>query len=187
MQESIQSSWQNFYVILGSASATLIGLMFIVITLLASRRAHQASEEAIGAFGTPTVVHMCAAFLVSLILSVPWPALWQAALLIDIGGLAGLIYILIVIRRARRQRSYRPVLEDWIWHVILPFLAYASFLGAGLALLSRAWPALLVIGAAAVLMLLVGIHNAWDTITYLTFQDTHLENSQQKEEDQQEV
>ncbi|MBX5451942.1 hypothetical protein [Thermogemmatispora sp.] len=185
MQESLQSAWQNFYVIIGSASATLIGLMFVVMTLLASRRMRQKSEEAIGAFGTPTVVHLCAGLLVALILTAPWPALWQAALLLNCGGLAGVIYMLIVIRRAQRQRHYQPVLEDWVWHVIFPTLAYISFLGAGLALPNYARPALFVIGAAAVLMLLIGIHNAWDTITYLIFNEDILDKERRNEKDRE--
>src|SRR5579872_5842806 len=64
------SAWQNFYVIVGSASATLTGLMFVIVTLIASRGRHR-SGEAIGAFGTPTVVHLCAALLIAAILMRP--------------------------------------------------------------------------------------------------------------------
>nr|BBH92038.1 hypothetical protein KTA_02370 [Thermogemmatispora argillosa] len=180
MQESLQGGWQNFYVIIGSASAALIGLMFVVMTLLAARGMRQTGEEAIGAFGTPTVVHLCTGLLVALILTAPWPALWQVALLLACGGLAGVLYMLIVIQRARRQRHYQPVLEDWVWYVIFPLLAYASLVGAGMALLSYARPALFVIGAAATLMLLIGIHNAWDTITYLTFNQDSLDKEKNK-------
>ncbi len=88
--------------------------------------------------------------------------------------------MVVVARRARRQRSYQPVLEDWIWHVILPFLSYASFLAAGLALLRSAWAVLFVIGSAAVLLLFIGIHNAWDTITYLSVISSRAERETNK-------
>jgi len=117
------SAWQNFYVIVGSASAGIIGLMFVVITLIASRGRHR-SGESIGAFGTPTVVHLGAALLIAAILSAPWPTLWDADLLLGICGLAGVIYIIVIFRRARRQNEYEPVLEDWLWHVLqVRFLA----------------------------------------------------------------
>jgi len=173
------SAWQNFYVIIGSASAALIGLMFVVITLIASRGRHR-SGDSIGAFGTPTVVHLCSALLIAAIISAPWPALWDADLLLGICGLAGVIYIVVIFRRARRQNEYEPVLEDWLWHMIFPFIAYAGLFVAALAIPSNATLALFVIGAATVLFLFIGIHNAWDTITYMTFTSPPSENESQE-------
>jgi hypothetical protein len=173
------SAWQNFYVIVGSASAALTGLMFVVITLIASRGEHR-SGDSIGAFGTPTVVHLCAALLIAAILSAPWPALWNADLLLGICGLAGVIYIIVIFRRARRQTEYEPVLEDWTWHMIFPFIAYAGLFVAALAMSSNATPALFIVGAATILFLFIGIHNAWDTITYMTFTGVRSENERQE-------
>src|SRR5437762_4327534 len=85
MQEaavSLLTTWQNFYVIIGSSAAALTGLMFVVITLIAGAQV----RGSIAAFGTPTVVHFCAALLVAAILSAPWPALWNAGLLLGLCG-----------------------------------------------------------------------------------------------------
>jgi len=112
MQEAVLpplATWQNFYVITGSAAATLTGLMFVVITL---RVRDRRSSGALGAFGTPTVVHFCVALLVAALLSAPWQALWHAGLLLGLSGLGGVTYVVIVLRRARRQTDYQPVLED---------------------------------------------------------------------------
>lgn len=170
-------AWQNFYVIIGSASAALTGLMFVVVTLIASRG--RRSSEGIGAFGTPTVVHLCAALLIAAILSAPWPALWMADLLLGICGVAGVFYMIVVFRRARRQSDYQPVLEDWLFHTIFPFLCYAALVVAAPLMLSYASPALFAIGTATVLFLFIGIHNAWDTITYMTFTGPPSENERQ--------
>ena len=182
MQEAmvpLQSAWQNFYVVIGSASAALIGLMFVVVTLIASR-GRQRSGEALGAFGTPTIVHLCAALIITAILCAPWPALWNAGLLLGICGLAGAIYILVIIRRARRQNDYQPVLEDWLWHMIFPAISYAALIVAALVVPGNATPALFIVGAAAVFFLLIGIHNAWDTITYMTFPGPQPESENQE-------
>ncbi len=182
MQEatrSLLSSWQNFYVIVGSASAALTGLMFVVITLIASRGKHR-SGEGVGAFGTPTVVHLCVALLIAAILSAPWPALWDADLLLGICGLAGVVYSIVIVRRARRQHDYQPVLEDWLWHTIFPFIAYAALFVAALLMSGNAAIALFVIGAATMLFLFIGIHNAWDTVTYTVFTDFQSENESQE-------
>jgi hypothetical protein len=73
----------------------------------------------------------------------------------------------LIIRRALNAPNYKPVLEDWICHVALPLLAYGALLVAALTLPRRPASSLFVVGAAALLLLLVGIHNAWDTVTYL--------------------
>ena len=182
MQEAavpLLSAWQNFYVIVGSASATLIGLMFVVMTLIASRM-RQASGEAAGAFATPNIVHFCAALLIAAMLSAPWPALWNVGLLLGICGLAGVVYTIVIIRRARRQKDYQPVLEDWLWHTIFPFIAYVALVVASLVILSHAALALFVVGVAAMLFLFIGIHNAWDSVTYTILTGSQSENESQE-------
>ena len=107
MQEaavSLLTTWQNFYVIIGSAAAALTGLMFVVITLIAGTR-QQRSSESVGAFGTPTVVHFGAALLVAAILSAPWQALWNAGVLLGLSGLGGVTYGIIVVRRSIPSRA----------------------------------------------------------------------------------
>jgi hypothetical protein len=67
------------------------------------------------------------------------------------------------------QTIYQPVFEDWFFHVLLPFAAYAMLAGSACMVHSYTRPALLVVGAATLLLLFVGIHNAWDTVTYHVF------------------
>src|SRR5207247_3799041 len=129
-------------------AAALTGLMFVVVTLIAGAREPRASE-AFAAFSTPTVVHFCAALLVAALLvaallSAPWQVLWNAALLLGLAGLGGVIYVVIVVRRARRQTSYQPVLEDWLWHTVFPLVSYTALVVAGMVLLGNPAPALIV-------------------------------------------
>src|SRR5690242_9251605 len=122
MQEAVLpqfASWETFYVIIGTAAATLTGLMFVVATLVATvRKSVSSPAEAFAAFNTPSVVHFGAALLIAALLSAPWQAIWYVSLLLALVGLAGMSYVVIIIRRARRQHDYQPVLEDWLWHTI---------------------------------------------------------------------
>jgi len=69
----------------------------------------------------------------------------------------------------RKQSAYRPVFEDWLFHVLLPFASYAVLaISASIAAYSVR-PALFLVGAAALVLLLIGIHNAWDAVTYQVF------------------
>jgi len=160
------TAWETFYVIIGSAGASLTGLMFVVVTLIAGRRAQDPGVWA--AFKTPTVVHFGTTLLVAAILSAPWQALWQLGLPLGLCGLGGAGYVAVVMRRTRRQTSYTPVLEDWLFNVVLPIASYTALFVAAIVLQGDPTPALFVIGATMVLLLFIGIHNAWDVATYVT-------------------
>ncbi len=160
-------AWQNFYIVVGSSAGTLTGLTFVVITLVARRQAPGPSQ-AVAAYTTPTIVHLGAALLVSAALSAPWPALAPIDIVLGLCGLGGIVYVGIIVRRIRRMDSYTPVVEDWLWRGILPLVAYVALVVAALLLLGAAPLALFGVGGALVLLLSIGIHNAWDEVTYIT-------------------
>src|SRR5207249_2795369 len=108
----------------------------------------------------------------SAILSAPWERLWHVAFAVALTGLGGLVYAGIVVRRARRQTDYQPVFEDWLWHAVLPAMTYAMLLVAGGVLARYVTPALFTIGAGSLILMFIGIHNAWDTVTYVAFTPT---------------
>jgi amino acid transporter len=159
-------AWENFYIIVGSSAGALTGLQFVVMALAAETEMNTDTGE-VDAFGTPTIVHFCAVLLVSAILSMPWSEISQAAIAAGICGAFGVGYTLIVLRRARRTRNYKPEMEDWIWHCILPFIAYFVLLASAVWMPFNHVPALFGIAFFALLVLFVGIHNAWDSVTYM--------------------
>lgn len=172
------SEWGTFYEVLGSASAALTGLQFITIALLADMPIREEGEaEAGDAFATPTIVHFTSALSLAALGAMPWHSLVGLASLWAAIGLAGLIYTLVVIRRMRSQRTYRPVLEDWLFHAILPLLAYSTLPAA--ASFTRTHPTVLLASAAsaALLLLAVGVHNAWDNVTFLALRKRKQNNS----------
>ena len=162
----ILSKWENFYVIVGSSAGALTGLQFVVMAIVADQPGRGGHQE-IAAFGTPNVVHFMAVLFIGSIMSAPWEELSHAAIMFGLFGLTGVVYTSIVTKRASSSRRYKPVLEDWIFHVVLPFIAYLMLLGASLALTRYDTQALFTIGTASLLLLVVGVHNAWDTVTYL--------------------
>ena len=161
--------WGNFYVIVGSSAGALIGLQFVVMTLIANLPISQSDAHAGKTFTTPTVVHFGAVLLLSAVGSAPWDGIAAVAVLWGLLGLAGVVYVVLVGRRMRKQTVYRAVFEDWLFHVMLPFAAYATLGASGCAAYSHPRPALLLVGASALLLLFVGIHNAWDIVTYHVF------------------
>lgn len=174
------AAWESFYVIVGTSAAALTGLTFIVIVLLAEAGPRGADSHGIATFITPTIVHFCFALLVSGILSAPWHEIAGASVALGVGSIAGLGYTCIVLLRALRMRNYQFVLEDWLWNTAFPVLAYAGIAVAAFLLRTQTVLALFVVGAAALLLLFVGIHNAWDTVTYVTITRFLREREEQK-------
>ena len=166
---TLLDGWKNFYVIVGSSAGALIGLQFVVITLIAARPIAQADAQAGGAFATPTVVHFAVALLLSAIANVPWNGILAATVLWGLVGLFGVVYVAVVARRMRVQSAYQPVFEDWLFHVLLPLATYAVLTISASSAHSHARSALFLVGGAALLLLFIGIHNAWDAVTYHVF------------------
>ena len=164
------SEWESFYVIVGSSAAALTGLMFVVIALLADSPLPGSTPRSIAAFSTPTIVHFCAALLISVLLSAPWHAIANANVALGITGAAGIVYTFVVLNRARRGTGYEPVLEDWIWHVVLPLAAYLTVAGASVLFFGDVHLALFAVAGAVVLLVFIGIHNSWDTVTFIVEQ-----------------
>src|SRR5215471_4448848 len=160
------AEWDTFYVIVGSAAAALIGLQFIVMTLISERPPLHAADVG-AAFATPTIVHFCSALLVSALVRAPWHSMRFVAVLWGIAGLSGVAYSVIVTRRLGKQTVYRPQFEDWLCHVALPFLAYLVLALSPFAVSSHVRQALFAVGAAALLLVFIGIHNTWDSLSYL--------------------
>ena len=148
-----------------------------------------ASGREIDAFGTPVIVHFSAVLLIAAILSSPWQGLVNVSIVLALCGLVGIIYGVIVINRARSQTGYAPVFEDWLWHAILPIAAYTGLFISALLLRSYAQRVLFVIGSVALLLLFIGIHNSWDTVTYITLavRRQNSRNSEPVEESEQAV
>ena len=68
---------------------------------------------------------------------------------------------------ASRTEKYKPVFEDWLFHAILPIITYALMFFTGIVIHSRPLTGLYFIAVAALLLLFIGIHNAWDAATFM--------------------
>ncbi|MFL6436974.1 MAG: hypothetical protein ACJ71Q_05295 [Terriglobales bacterium] len=151
----------------GASAGVLVGLQVVVLTLIARKPVVAGQAHAGTSFASPTVVHFGAVLLLSGIVSAPWQAIVDAATLWGLLGLCGMVYAIIVVRRIRAQSIYTPQAEDWLFHVLLPFAAYATLAGSAVVeVYSKRYSSLFAVGAAALLLLIIGIHNAWDTMTY---------------------
>jgi len=181
------AGWDSFYMIVGAAAGALIGLQFVVVTLIADRPPKDAAKAG-AAFATPTIVHFSASLLVCALMRVPWPSLVYPMASWGVVGAGGVIYTGVVAWRMREQTAYRPGLEDWAFHLALPAAAYALLASGALTAVEHMAVAQFAVAASALLLLFIGIHNAWDAVSYHVFsnlggsrRETHPNSDREKE------
>jgi hypothetical protein len=177
---SALSAWTNFYMIVGSAAAALIGLQFVMIALIVNTQ-RRSDYDTIHAFLTPTIVQFASALTLAAIMCAPLQSFYATSAAVALCDLGGLIYTAISIRHTRRQTVYKPLLQDWLWYSAFPCVVYAALTVFGLCLIGPVNPALFVIGGSALCLLLIGIRNAWDTVTHMVL--TNLHENELKETD----
>src|SRR5207245_6013988 len=165
---SLLAAWSTFYFMTSSSAAALTGLMFVVISLVTGKERTDVTQDGIATFTTPTVMHFAAALLISGILIMPWRSLVHAGILVAVIGLYGVAHILRVMDRTRRLTGYTADLEDWTWFTILPLGSSGAIAAAAIALTTIPVQALFTLGGGVMLLLFIGIRNAWDVVTYIT-------------------
>jgi hypothetical protein len=169
MQASVSElfhTWHDFYVLVGTASATLVGLMFVAATLGSSVFSER-HRVALQAFISPTVVNFASALFVCIGVMIPSQTWLSLGLLLAGGGVAGLIYAGRVWVQMFVRRSFHVDLIDRMFYATVPLLGYLLVLAAGILLLLRMqWSAELT-AAALVVLMFAGIRNAWDMTTWI--------------------
>jgi len=158
--------WENFYIMAGTAAATLAGLLFVVITLCAGLVATPAARG-VHAFVTPVLVHFGGVLFLSLILLAPWPSTWPPGIILCLHGLAGIGYATFVMRLLRKLDFITLDARDWMAYAGIPALANAGLLAGGIGLIVEKSFAAYATAGAVMLLLFIGILDAWDLTLWI--------------------
>src|SRR5690349_10445450 len=151
--------WHDFYVLLGAASAALVALLFVAVSIGANFLTPERSV-ATRTFMSPVVFHFSTLLLMSLVMLVPSHTALSLAIGIVLVAVAGLGYTtLVLIGLARASVSD---IADRFGYGILPSAAYLAMLAAAGLVISPGARGDDVLAAAVVLHLAVNIRNAWD-------------------------
>jgi hypothetical protein len=161
-------TWHDFYVVVGGSAAGLTGLMFVVVSLgprvIGTREAH-----GVRAFVTPTVVFFTTVLVIAAIMTIPAMSAHLVGSILAVAGAGGVIYMVSTGGHQAWWKSDLPRL-DWLWYIALPILNYLLILGAAVGIWLQRRIGLHMIGAAAVLFLIIGIRNAWDLVLWMAQQ-----------------
>ncbi len=159
--------WENFYVVTSSAAATLIGLMFVVISLGAdiakTEKAHGVDQ-----FVTPTFVHFGGVLFNSLMLLVPWPSPLAPSIILGFSAAASIIYIAITIRGVTRLDFVHLGWDDYLFYFALPFLTNVGLIASAFGLAVRSPYAAYGIAASIAIQLLAATRNSWNVALWIS-------------------
>jgi hypothetical protein len=161
-------AWQNFYLLVGTAAATLIGLMFVAITFGASFATQQTSESA-RAFVDPTFTHFVQVLLTACLMTIPTmsPTVLGVLLLV-IGGLRSAALFRVFRHMSEAQRTHHDIeLSDWLTGIAIPLLCYLLLGATGAAFLAGYPAAFNILAIGTVAILLNGVYGAWELIIWL--------------------
>ncbi len=159
--------WHEFYVLLGTASGTMIGLLFVAATVgsgvfSSSRRA------ALRIFLSASVVNFSSILASSLIVVSPVRNWILLGVLITGCGLFGLIHSGLAWRDTHREGLIASIdLEDRTWYVAFPVLGYLLVAGSGIALGLQMDLGCVALAVSTGMLLLIGLHNAWDITLWI--------------------
>jgi len=165
---AMMEGWHEFYVLVGTSAAALTGLMFVVISISPETIAERPAAG-VRAFVTPTMVFFTTALAISALMLVPHLAPAALAALLALASVAGIAYLLWV-RGHHRWRAGKLDAEDWVFFIGLPFLSYILLLVAAIAIWRGSAPGAPMLAFVTALLLVVGIHNAWDLVIWLSQQ-----------------
>ena len=161
-------NWQNFYLLVGGAAATFVGLMFVAISL-GTRLITERSVPALRVWVHPTLIHFIYVLVIATIIMVPTLTRSPLGILLVFAGLLSFGNALRMVPYMwQQQREQEADRGDWVWYLIVPSIIYLLFVGTGIGLLLGDNRALNVLAFAIILLLVNGIRNAWDMVVWIT-------------------
>jgi hypothetical protein len=158
--------WHDFYVLVATASATLVGLMFVAASIGATifNEKHLA---AMATFITPTVVNFAAVLFSGLVIVIPAHNWTSLAAVLAAGGLAGTAYSISLVQRVIVRHSFEVDRIDRLFYVLLPLIGYLLVLASAVWLFMGSRVGADIMAVAIFVLLAAGIRNAWDMMVWI--------------------
>lgn len=159
--------WDSYFLLLGGAAGALIGLLFVVAGLTTSLE-REARLRGASLYLSPVVFHFVVVVVVSAAALIPRLHPSHLAAVVGLCALAGAIHLGVVTRAIGSHRTPTPSHWSDVWcYGAAPLVLYLVLGGAAVAAeLRQSW-APEAVGAATLALLLIGIRNAWDLVTWL--------------------
>lgn len=160
--------WQNFYLLTGTAAATLIGLMFVAVTFGASLVTEESAAYA-RSFIDPTFGHFVHILMLACLMLVPGLRPWLLSAVLAATACVRALRLVQVVRHMREahRRSGDIELSDWMSGIIGPLACHALLISAAAGFVLAWGVAFELLALAILLLLMIGIYSAWETLVWM--------------------
>jgi hypothetical protein len=171
----VLSEWHDFFLVMGAAAGTLIGSMFVVVSIGSGMV--KGSTLASRIFVTPTIVHLAVVLMGCAFVMMPTLG---RLMLGSVAGVAGIVFLAYAARNVFHIRL-RDAVEwsDHVWYGYCPLLAYAIMVVGAVLVLKSDRHAIEMLALAMALLVISGIRNAWDLILFFLERQGDDQNSAQ--------
>jgi hypothetical protein len=160
------SQWHEFYALLGTAGAALVALLFVAASIGANVYTAD-SARGTRTFMSPVVFHYTNILFLSLIALIPGLSMRAFAITIAVAAFCSLGYSILICLRVWRHSA--ADIFDRVAYGCVPMISYAAGLvTAWLIFNGAAETAVYLLAAAALLLLIVNMRNAWDLMMSLS-------------------
>ena len=153
-------AWHEFYILLGTAGATLLALLFVAVSL-GTGYLSSADQQGTRTFMSPVVIHFTSVFFLSAVCLVPSHGPIFFATLIGTTAVLG-VAVSIVITVWVLRTELTQYLPDYLAYGLLPVGAYLAMLAASIMIYGGHAYAFEVLASGMLLLAIVNIRNAWD-------------------------
>jgi hypothetical protein len=165
-------------VLVGTAAATLVALLFVAISLGAGYLSAERTAPT-RAFFSPVVVHFTAILIASALALTPEHTGGVVSVVVGVIAIVGLAVSLFSTIQLLRNR-WTNYLQDHLCYGVLPAICYGALLVASSMIMMGADEALDVLAAALLFLLAVNIRNAWDLTLSMVHHQTEREQTKRR-------
>jgi hypothetical protein len=162
-------SWQNFYFMAGGAAVTLIGLMFVAISL-GMHLVNEVTRESFRIFAAPSIFYFVSVLLIACMMLVPSFTAPGLGLVMLFGAAVGLVVtlprVIKLVQAALKHQDFD--FWDWLTQIIFPALSFVLIGLGAICLLVNQWAiGIDGIWLATVLLLISAIANTWSMVIWI--------------------
>jgi hypothetical protein len=165
------ASWQNFYILSGTAAATLAGLMFVAVTFGAGLFTPE-TEAAARAWLDPPFYHFFHILITAALTLMPTMSPSALGAIVVALSMARTLALARTYKRFREAHETYGDLElsDWLTGVVFPLLCYLALAASGAGFLAGYTASFTALAVAMLVMMVLGVIGAWELLLWLAIQ-----------------
>jgi hypothetical protein len=162
-------SWQNFYFMMGGVAATLLGLMFVAVSLGLGLVTDE-NRDSIKTFVNPSIFYFVAVLVLCSLMLIPELNPNALAIILLLLGIIAVKRVLPFANRlfqaARKFQDFD--LQEWLFQIIFPVLSNLLVMVLALLFYLNYWQiAFLGLWLVIILLLLSAISNTWSLVMWI--------------------